>query len=77
MLLMVSACTLVCCKGGESGAVLERIKGIDGVQRAFRVLGRWDIIVEVEVADMEALKRTCLSVNGLEGVRATETLVGA
>lgn len=74
---MVSACVLICCEGGKSGEILEKIKAIEGVEKAFRVLGRWDIVVDVEAADMGALKDASLRINGLDGVRATETLVGA
>lgn len=74
---MVSACVLVCCEPGKHSEVAKKIGAIKGVVRAFSASGRWDVIVEVEVADAKALTDVSLKINGLLGVRATETLVEA
>jgi len=74
---LVSACVLVCCEAGKYPGVAEKVKGINRVNRAFFVSGRWDVIVEVEAPDMKALTEAVLKINGLAGVRATETLVEA
>ncbi|MFQ6076535.1 MAG: Lrp/AsnC ligand binding domain-containing protein [Candidatus Bathyarchaeia archaeon] len=74
---MVSACILICCEAGRSEDVIKSLEGIGGVQRSFRTLGRWDIVADVEVGDMEELKETCFSILKLDGIRATETLVEA
>jgi DNA-binding Lrp family transcriptional regulator len=72
---MVSGCILVCCKPGLYSDVAKDIQGLKGVVVAFSASGRWDVITEIEVADMKALSDLMLKINGLPGVRATETLV--
>jgi DNA-binding Lrp family transcriptional regulator len=74
---MVSACVLICCEPGKYSDVAKKIKGLKGVVRAFSTSGRWDVIAEIEAADMKALTDVALKINGLAGVRATETLVEA
>jgi len=72
---MVSACVLISCEPGKHPDVAKKVKEIKGVARAFSASGRWDVIAEVGVADMKALTKVALSINGLSGVKATETLV--
>ncbi len=72
---MVVACVLVCCEAGKFKEVVEELKRIEGVKRAFGVHGRWDAVAEVEVADLKALGEVVLKLHGLLGVRAMETLV--
>ena len=74
---MVSACVLVCCEPGRYPEVAKKVKDVKGVARAFSACGRWDVVAEVEAEDMKALTRCALRINGLAGVRATETLVEA
>lgn len=74
---MVLACVLVCCESGRYSEVAKKISKIKGVVRAFSASGRWDVVAEVEAADMKALTEVSLRINGLPGVRATETLVEA
>jgi len=74
---MVSACILICCEPGKYPDVTKRVKEVKGVTRAFSTNGRWDVIAEVEAADMKALTKAALRINGFAGVRATETLVEA
>ncbi|MFX0069367.1 MAG: Lrp/AsnC ligand binding domain-containing protein [Promethearchaeota archaeon] len=74
---MVLACILVNCKRGEFSGVVEEIKSFEGVKSAFSTPGRWDVVVEVETTDLKSLTEVSLKINGLGGVRATETLVEA
>ncbi|MEM3626834.1 MAG: Lrp/AsnC ligand binding domain-containing protein [Candidatus Bathyarchaeia archaeon] len=74
---MVSACILICCESGKYSDVAKKAKGLKGVIRAFSTSGRWDVIAEIEAADMKTLTDIALKINGLTGVRATETLVEA
>ena len=73
---MVSACTLVCCEAGKYKEVFGALKKLKGVKKAFGVHGRWDVVSEIEVADLKALSDLALKINGLKGIRATETLIG-
>jgi len=72
---MVRACVLICCKAGRYGEVAEGLGGIEAVKEAFSVHGRWDVVAEVEVESLKELSEVALEINGLEGVRATETLI--
>jgi len=80
---VVSACVLIRCEAGKILdvasllGVAERIKGFKGVKTAFPVLGRWDVVVELEAPTIEALAATVLKINSLSGVRDTETIVEA
>lgn len=80
---MVSACVLIRCEAGKVLdvasllAVAERIRGFEGVKTAFPVLGRWDVVVELEAPTIEALTATVLKINELSGVKDTETIVEA
>jgi len=73
---MVSACVLICCEPSKFKGVADEVRKLEGVRRAFGVHGRWDAVAEIEVADMKALGEIALKINGLPGVKATETLVG-
>lgn len=72
---MVLACVLICCEAGKFTTVVKAVKKIDGVKKAFTVLGRWDIVARVQAADLKALSNIMLKINGLPGVKSTETLV--
>jgi len=72
---MVSACILICCEPGKYSDVARKVKETKGIVRAFSTSGRWDVIAEVEAGDMKALTEVALRINGLSGIRATETLV--
>jgi len=72
---MVSACILVCCEPGQYKTVTKAIKGIKGVTKAFPTTGRWDVIAEADLGDLKDLSYVALKINGMPGVRASETLV--
>mgnify|MGYP002396375189 FL=1 len=73
---MVLGCVLLCCESGKIKSVVEEVKKVKGVKRAFSVHGRWDAVAEVEAADIKALGEMAMKLHGVSGVRATETLVG-
>ncbi|MFQ6076276.1 MAG: Lrp/AsnC ligand binding domain-containing protein [Candidatus Bathyarchaeia archaeon] len=73
---MVVACMLICCEAGKFRDVASGLGEIQGVKQAFSTHGRWDVVVEVEAADVEALGEISVKVHSLPGVRATETLIG-
>ena len=73
---MVFACTLICCEAEKYKEVVSKVKALKEVKRAFGVHGRWDVVVELEVANIKALGDLALKINELRGVRASETLVG-
>jgi hypothetical protein len=73
---MVFSCLLVCCETGKSKEVVGKLKKDKDVRKVFSVHGRWDVVAEIETADLKALGAKVLEFHGLSGVRATETLIG-
>jgi DNA-binding Lrp family transcriptional regulator len=59
---------------GRFEEVSKRLKQIPGVVKAFPVLGRFDIVVDLEAADSRHLGRAVTRVSRLAGVVFTETL---
>jgi DNA-binding Lrp family transcriptional regulator len=74
---LVSACILICCEPGKHSEVAKRVGNVKGVVRAFSVSGRWDVIADVEAADVKSIGEIALMINGLAGIRVTETLLEA
>lgn len=74
---MIQACMLIEALPGKVGTVLDRVKKIEGVRKAFMVFGRYDIVAFVEARDYEAVRKLSLTVNSIEGVEQTETVVEA
>jgi len=74
---LMRACILVCCEPGKYTDVAKKIKEVRDVKRAFSASGRWDVIADVETADLKSLAGVALEINGLPGIRTTETLVEA
>jgi uncharacterized protein with GYD domain len=58
-------------KFDEAVKVLRQVKG---VQRVFPVLGRYDVVADVEVNDPSDLGPTILRLGRLAGIVFTETL---
>ncbi len=71
----MKACILVKTKPRTYDGVAESISGFAGVEDAFVVMGRTDIVVRAEVDDLMALSVLTLNVGSIEGVSATETLI--
>ena len=72
---MVSACVLIRSQRGTFDEVVDRIKQLKGVERIFPVLGRYDVVVDIEVLDSAALGGIVLRMSRMVGVVFTETLV--
>jgi len=74
---MISACMLIEASPGKVETVLDRVKKVSGVRKAFTVFGRFDIVAFIEAQDYEAVRKLSLTVNAIEGVEETETIVEA
>jgi DNA-binding Lrp family transcriptional regulator len=72
---MVSACVLIRTSRGRYQEVLERLKQFKEVKTAFPVLGRWDVVADVETQSLQSLGRLIMKLGGLGGIVFTETLV--
>jgi len=71
------ACVLIRAVRGRVAKVLEGVKGIKGVARAFPVYGRYDIVAFAEAPDFGSVKGISREINAVEGVKSTETAVEA
>ena len=72
---MVSACILIRTRHGEFSAVVDRIKNVEGVVRVFPVLGRFDVVADLQSPDIISLGKSALKINRMAGVVFTETLI--
>ena len=74
---MLNAVILLKVVPTKSKAVLDKLQEMDFVRKAYDTYGRFDITVFVEVNDYSMMVEVTNTVNGLEGVRSTETLLEA
>jgi len=72
---LISACVLIRTSHGKFDEAVERIRQVKGVKRVFPVLGRYDVVVDVECANITELGSTILRISRLAGIVFTETLV--
>jgi len=75
--MALSACILVKTVPTQSDAVLEAASKLKGITKAFIAFGRFDLVVFAKCPDYSAIRKLASSVNALDGVRSTETLVEA
>lgn len=73
--MLVSACVLIRTAPGKFDEAVKSLRQVKGVQRVFPVLGRFDVVADVEVKDPSDLGLTILRLGRLAGVVFTETLV--
>lgn len=72
---LISACVLIRSKRGEFDEVVKKIKQFEVAKRIFPVLGRFDVVVDVEAPDPISLGNAVLRMGKIAGVVFTETLI--
>ncbi len=72
---MLSACVLIRTEHGKFDDVFKAIRQIKSVRKVFPVLGRYDVVVDIENSDSAELASTVLRLGRIAGVVFTETLV--
>lgn len=73
---MVVAYVLVRATLGKSKIVAQELAKIEGVKSAHAVTGRYDVIAQVEAADISAIGELILTrIQAVEGVERTETAI--
>ncbi len=71
----MQACILVRTMPGMVIKILEDVKKIKGVVKAFPVYGRYDIVVFVEASDYNSIIKISAEINALKGIKSTETAI--
>ncbi len=71
---MLNACILLKVVPTKADEILNNLKNIDNVKKAYHTFGRFDVALFVEVKDYKELREVVNHINGVEGVRSTETL---
>lgn len=71
---MISACILIRTERGRFDEVVDRMKQFSETKNVIAVLGRYDVVVEIEVPDYDTLGRTVMKMGKMGGVVFTETL---
>lgn len=71
---MLNACVLLKVVPIRAAAILEAVREIGGVRKAYSTYGRFDIAVFVEAVSYEELQEVTTNINSIEGIRSTETL---
>ncbi|MBS7644035.1 Lrp/AsnC ligand binding domain-containing protein [Candidatus Bathyarchaeota archaeon] len=71
---MLNVCVLLKVVPTKQEAILEKIKRIKGVRKAFYAYGRWDIVAFLELQDYKSIRVISGEINSIDGVRSTETL---
>ena len=72
---LLSACVLIRTSYGRWDDVVESIRKLTGIKRVFSVLGRYDVVVDLEASDIAELSSIVLRMGKFAGVVFTETLV--
>jgi len=72
---VLSACVLIRTTHGRFEDVVKFLRQLEGVKRIFPTLGRYDVVVDLEAPDLQALDAAVLRMGKFAGVVFTETLV--
>jgi len=71
---MLNACVLIKIVPTKADLILEAVKTIEEVRKAYLTYGRFDIVAFLEVEDYKELREVTIRINEIPGVRSTETL---
>jgi DNA-binding Lrp family transcriptional regulator len=71
----VRAVMSIAVEGERSAVVIRKLKGFPAVERIYSTNGRWDLIAELDVADLAAFSRALDDIRTVEGIASTETSI--
>jgi uncharacterized protein with GYD domain len=71
---MLNACILLKVVPTKADMILDTVRKIAEARKAYFTYGRFDLAVFVEVEDYKKLREVTTQINGVEGIRSTETL---
>lgn len=72
---MAIACLLATIEHRRSSDVMNALRKMPEVKDAFMVFGQYDIVVFLEAEDYAELTAVSAEINGIRGIKKTETLV--
>jgi len=73
---MVTGVVLIRLIAGKEKSALAKIKDTKGVSHVSAVYGRWDLICDMEAADLQTMTNVVVQkIRQITGVESTETLV--
>jgi DNA-binding Lrp family transcriptional regulator len=70
----MNACVLLKVVPTKAESILETIRKIEGVRKAYFTYGRFDIVAFLEIEGYKELREITGLINDIPGVRSTETL---
>lgn len=74
---MLNACILLKVVRIKAHSILSAVMTIGSVRKAYLTHGRFDIAIFAEVENYKELRAVTSEINGIEGIRSTETLAEA
>ena len=75
--MALNSCILIKTVPTQTDKVVEAAAKLAGVRKAFVSYGRYDLVAFVRSNDYPGIRKLTTSINALDGVRSTETLVEA
>lgn len=71
--LPIRAVTLLAIEGKRTEPAIRRLSGMPEVRTIHTTNGRWDLVIELAAADLDAFDAALSRIRLVEGVAATET----
>jgi DNA-binding Lrp family transcriptional regulator len=71
----VRAVMTIAIEGERSAAVARALKGFPQIARIHTTNGRWDLVVELDVATLGGFSQTLDEIRRIEGIASTETSI--
>lgn len=69
---------MINCEMGSEGAVMEKIRPIEGVKEVAGVFGNYDLLVKIQTRSIEEISRNIIAdIRRLDKIRCTTTLMCA
>jgi len=81
---MATAYVLINCELGSEEAIIEQLKGLEGIKEVHGTFGAYDILAKIESGTVETLRETITwkirkiekKIRKIEKIRSTLTLMG-
>lgn len=77
VLYMATAYVLINCELGSEEAIIQQLKGLEGIREVHGTFGAYDILAKIESDTVEKLRETITwKIRKIEKIRSTLTLMG-